>query len=73
MPTSVFSLSVLRKFWPLLLVFLAWWTFRIFFVLLGEGEGDSRGAGRGGRIGFLLKVPGGRGEVQVLQDEFGIF
>ena len=30
-----------------------------YFFLLGEGEGGVRGAGRGGGVGFLLRVPGG--------------
>ena len=32
-----------------------------YFFRLGEAEGGVRGAGRGGGIGFLLKMPGGGG------------
>ena len=46
-------------FW---VVFLAWWTFRIFFFFFSarvrDGEGGVRGAGEGG-AGFLLKIPSG--------------
>ena len=62
--------GVKKSLWELLLGyfggdpeshFLAWWTFRIFFIyfLLGEGEGGVEAPEGGGGSAFLLKSPGG--------------
>ena len=41
----------------------SWWTFRIFFIFFGSGEGNGevQGDREGGGVGFLLKIPGGGG------------
>ena len=49
----------LRGFWRS----SPWWTFRIFFVFSfffrGRGRGSPGRQGGGGKVGFLLKIPGG--------------
>ena len=41
---------------------VSWWTFRIlyiFFSVRGGGRGGGVRGARGGRVGFLFKIPGG--------------
>ena len=41
-------------------IYIYIYIFVFFFFLLGEAEGGVRGAGRGGGVDLLLKIPGGR-------------